>query len=297
VTQPRDYVIEGGGPGRERLRLLSAVLAPTTKRLLDRVGLGAGMRCIDFGCGGGNVTAEMARRVGPSGRAVGIDFDEQVLAIASADVQQAGLTNVTFRRADVGTLGEPPDFDVVYARFLLTHLRDWRGGLGRMVAAAHPGGAVVVEDIDFNGHFWHPDCEAFRRYVVLYQETVTRHGGDPNIGPKLPRALAEAGLGDVQVEVVQPAFLTGEGKSLAAVTMRRIASRVVEANLAGAEEVAGIVAELEEFAADPRTLLSLPRVFQVWGRRPRHDHGSSGIQSLMSERECGDVGGDRACSL
>jgi SAM-dependent methyltransferase len=266
MSDDRDYVIEGGRPGRERLRLLSTVLAPTTNHFLDRVGITAGMRCLDVGCGGGDVTRELARRAGPSGLVVGLDFDQQVLALAREDADAEGLANIAFRQLDAQGLHDAAEFDVVYARFLLTHLPDWRRGLRRMIAALRPGGWLAIEDIDFTGHFCHPECPAFRRYVVLYQEAVMRHGADPNIGPKLAEALIDEGVMDVSVEVVQPVFLSGAGKRIAAVTMERIAARVIEADLGTAAEVAQIIIELEEFARDPRTLLSLPRIFQVSGR-------------------------------
>jgi hypothetical protein len=47
--------------------------------------------------------------------------------------------------------------------------------------------------------------------------------------------------------------------------MQQIDTAVVAAGLASADEVAQLVARLEEFAADPTTILSMPRVFQVWG--------------------------------
>src|SRR5215510_3163017 len=70
-----DYVLRGGDAGAERLRLLAQVVWPTTERLLDRAGVAPGMRCLDVGCGIGAVTVELARRVGPSGHVLGIDFD------------------------------------------------------------------------------------------------------------------------------------------------------------------------------------------------------------------------------
>jgi SAM-dependent methyltransferase len=275
MSDPHDYVIEGGRPGRERLRLLSTVLAPTTNHFLDRVGVAAGMRCLDVGCGGGDVTWELARRVGRSGLVVGLDFDEQVLALAREDADAEGLANVTFRQLDAMGLHDGAEFDVVYARFLLTHLPDWRRGLRRMIAATRPGGRIAIEDIDFTGHICHPECPAFRRYVVLYQEAVMRHGADPNIGPKLAEAMIDQGVRDVSVDVVQPVFLSGDGKRIAAVTMERIAARAIEADLATAAEVRQIVGELEEFARDSRTLLSLPRIFQVSGRSGPSDGPTS----------------------
>ena len=61
------YVIRGGSDGRERLRILARVVRPTTLSLLDRVGLEPGASCLDLGCGGGDVSFDLARLVGPTG--------------------------------------------------------------------------------------------------------------------------------------------------------------------------------------------------------------------------------------
>ena len=52
------YIIQGGVAGRERLRVLARVMAPGTNALLDRLGSLSGLRCLDAGCGGGDVTQE-----------------------------------------------------------------------------------------------------------------------------------------------------------------------------------------------------------------------------------------------
>jgi 2-polyprenyl-3-methyl-5-hydroxy-6-metoxy-1,4-benzoquinol methylase len=76
------YVIRGGVDGRERLRILARVMQPTTLALLDRGGIRPGMACLDVGCGGGDVSLDLARLTGPGGRVIGIDKDEVVIEIA-----------------------------------------------------------------------------------------------------------------------------------------------------------------------------------------------------------------------
>jgi len=61
------YVIRGGKEGHERLLLLSRERWPSTAALFARAGLAPGMRCIDLGCAGGEVTMEIARLVVPGG--------------------------------------------------------------------------------------------------------------------------------------------------------------------------------------------------------------------------------------
>ncbi len=75
------YVIRGGRRGYERLQLLARERWPDTAALFARVGLGSGMDAIDLGCGGGEVTFEIARLVAP-GQVTGIDMDEVKLGLA-----------------------------------------------------------------------------------------------------------------------------------------------------------------------------------------------------------------------
>ena len=64
MVQGNNYVIRGGSAGRERVRLLSGIMHESTMSLLDRFDFNDGQRCLDIGCGGGDVTQEIARRVG-----------------------------------------------------------------------------------------------------------------------------------------------------------------------------------------------------------------------------------------
>ena len=81
------YVIRGGIEGRERLRVLSRVMQPTTLSLFNRVNVKRGMVCLDVGCGGGDVTFNLAQMVGSEGRVVGADIDETKLQLARQEAE------------------------------------------------------------------------------------------------------------------------------------------------------------------------------------------------------------------
>jgi SAM-dependent methyltransferase len=262
-----DYAIAGGRAGNERLQLLAQVMLPTTSHLLTTIGLGPGMQCLDVGCGGGHVTLLMARVVGPHGGVVGLDLDRAILALAQHAADAGHLANVQFRHADAVDPQEDAAYDLVYARFVLSHLREPETCLAAMVRACRPQGVIVIGDIDFSGSFCHPYCAAYARYTALYQEVVARRGGDPNIGPKLPGMLHQAGADGVQVNVVQPTHLDGEGKFMAAVTMEKIAGAVIAEGLATDADVAEVITGLYAAAGDRATVMSLPRVVQTWGTR------------------------------
>jgi SAM-dependent methyltransferase len=268
MTTP-SYIIRGGLPGRERLRLLARVMSPTTEALLDRLGVASGARCLDAGCGGGDVTCAIAARV-PDGAVVGIDADDTALEIARTEANERGLQHVAFREADV--TADPPDdelgaFDVVYARFLLTHLTDPAGTVRQLGARLASGGVLIVEDIDFSGHFCYPPSPAFDRYLDWYVRAAERRGVDPNIGPRLPGLLGDAGLESVGMNVVQPAGIDGEAKLTAPITLEAIADAVLASGLCELAELQQTVDELYAFAHRSDTVVSLPRIVQAWGYR------------------------------
>lgn len=247
--------------------LLAAVFAPSTRALLDAVGLASGARCIDVGCGGGHVAIELARRVGPAGRVVGIDVDAALLEVARTEAAAQGLENVSFRVSAVEDLAES-GFDLACARMLLMHLRDPADVARLLVATVRPGGIVAVEDLNFTGSFTYPSCPAYDRRVEWYRETVRRQGGDADVGPRLPALLSSVGLIDIRVRVVQPAFLDGPYKHLREMSMVKQKAAVVAAGVASADEYDAAHAELVAFTADPTTLVAAPRLIQAWGQRP-----------------------------
>jgi ubiquinone/menaquinone biosynthesis C-methylase UbiE len=264
---PHRYAIRGGNDGKQRLDVLARVLLPTTTELLDRVGLIAGMKSLDVGCGGGHVTILMARIVGPEGLAIGTDTDPEILALAREDAEAANATNVEFQQQDACARLWHNQFDVAYARFLLSHLNEPDSCLAAMAEACLPGGTIVIEDTDFAGSFCYPPCSAYERYTKLYQELVQLRGGDSNIGPKLPAMLRRAGIRDVELNVIQPVHFRGEGKLMAPLTMSRISEALTTEGLATESEAHQILTGLNDIAADSETVISLPRIFQVWGKR------------------------------
>jgi ubiquinone/menaquinone biosynthesis C-methylase UbiE len=268
----KNYIIRGGIKGRERLRIISRVLHSTTTSLLDRLKLDRGDICLDAGCGGGDVTREIARRVGPEGKVIGIDIDSEKIEIARTESAQLGITNIEFRLLDICkhqlVSNDDYGFDAVYARFLLTHLPDPASVINAFYAALKPGGVVILEDIEISGSFVFPESKAFRRFYELYIAAVRKRGGDPDIGPRLPLLLKDGGFEKVDLNIVQPTGLEGEMKFVNPITMENIGDAVVQMELASREEVDGLIQEMYDFASSPLTIAGTARIVQAWGWRP-----------------------------
>lgn len=249
------------------MRMIARAMWPTTERLLLTAGLAPGMRCLDAGCGAGDVSMGLARLVGASGSVAAFDVDDIKIQLARQDADGEQLGNVEFRTSSVDQFEDVAEYDLVYARFLLTHLRDPAGALRRLMRAAKAGGAVVVEDIDHSGVFSHPPSPALERFVGLYNRVVRARGADPEIGPRLPALFREVGLSELHLSHTQPVFMDGEAKRVHQITLENIASALLASSLATDAELEALARALDEFVERPDTIVSFPRIFQVWARR------------------------------
>lgn len=260
-----NYAIRGGRAGRERLQILHQALTPTTLEFFNRANIGPGQRGLDLGCAGGAVSQDLARIVGPQGSVTGMDKDPENITAARVMAKVLGLFQLKYKLADLEAWeAESDQYDFVYARFLLTHLSDPAALIAKMYTTLRPGGRVLLEDIDFRGHFCHPDNDAFYHYVALYTEVVKRLGADPNIGPRLPQLVQAAGFREMRFQVVQPVFHRGAGKQMSSLTLENIADALVREKLADEATINNYLTALRTFEADRNSLISLPRIFQVW---------------------------------
>jgi 2-polyprenyl-3-methyl-5-hydroxy-6-metoxy-1,4-benzoquinol methylase len=256
------YTIRGGREGRDRLRVLSEALLPTTARLLDRLPVSRSGRCVDVGCGGGDVTALLAARI-PDGTVVGTDIDAVKLDMARSTLP----SNVELREEDIATtVASGARYDLVYARFVLSHLGDAARWVSRLVSLVGTGGWLVVEDTRASGAFCSPPSASFDRTVDIYAQVVRANGGEPDVGADLPRHLAAVGLVDVGVEVVLPAALRGDTKRLWALTLDAVRERAVACGITDDAEIDRLLADLDVLSERADTLMTIAQVVQAWGR-------------------------------
>src|SRR5215212_5935073 len=95
------YPIERRAGEIERLHVQGAAFARDVDAMLDLIGVGEGWSCVDLGCGPGGITGAMSKRVGASGRVIGLDKDLQFLEHA----RQRAPENVEFREGDAYASG------------------------------------------------------------------------------------------------------------------------------------------------------------------------------------------------
>jgi demethylmenaquinone methyltransferase/2-methoxy-6-polyprenyl-1,4-benzoquinol methylase len=115
-------------------------------RAADLAELGPGDRALDVACGTGDLALELARRTGPSGGVVGVDFSTRMLELARGKAD--GVAGLRFETANALCLPyEDSCFDAATVAFGARNFSDLERGLGEMARVVRPGGRVVVLEI------------------------------------------------------------------------------------------------------------------------------------------------------
>ncbi len=159
----------------------------------------AGSRVLEAGCGVGAQTVTLAAS-SPDALVTSIDLSERSIAQATTAVEAAGLTNVTFRRADLFDLPFPPQsFDHVFVCFVLEHLADPVEALRRLKGVLKTGGTLTVIEGDHGSAYFHPQSDRAQRAIQCLVDLQARARGDALIGRALFPLVSEAGYADVRV--------------------------------------------------------------------------------------------------
>jgi len=107
-----------------------------------------GERVLDLGSGGGIDVILSARRVGPTGRAIGLDMTDEMLELAQRNAAEAGIDNVEFVRGTIEAIPLPAaSVDVVISNCVINLAADKAAVLSEIARVLKPGGRVGVSDV------------------------------------------------------------------------------------------------------------------------------------------------------
>jgi ubiquinone/menaquinone biosynthesis C-methylase UbiE len=119
-------------------------LSHHSAKVFPRLEVRPGDKVVDVGCGFGDTAIELARRVGPEGRVLGIDCCEAFLAFGREAAEAEGVGNVEFVEADVQTYPFRPEFDFCFSRFGTQFFENPVAALRNMRVSLKPGGTMTM---------------------------------------------------------------------------------------------------------------------------------------------------------
>ena len=159
--------------------------------------LRAGEVVLDLGSGGGIDVLLSARRVGPTGKAYGLDMTDEMLALARANQREAGVTNVEFLKGEIENIPLPDNsVDVIISNCVINLSGDKDKVLREAFRVLKPGGRFAVSDVVSRRR----DIPAeIRRSVELWIGCVAGALHEDDFKAK----LANAGFENIDIEVVR----------------------------------------------------------------------------------------------
>ena len=147
---------------------------------------------LDLGSGGGIDVLLSARRVGPTGKAYGLDMTEEMLALARANAVKAGATNVEFLRGQIEDIPLPADtVDVVISNCVVNLSPDKPAVLRETYRVLVPGGRIGISDVVAEDHLTDADRRERGSWVGCIAGALSRN--------EYQRLLTEAGFDEISV--------------------------------------------------------------------------------------------------
>jgi demethylmenaquinone methyltransferase / 2-methoxy-6-polyprenyl-1,4-benzoquinol methylase len=202
--------------------LLNLLMTAGTNHLWNRVvvrasGVGPGDRVLDLACGTGSLTRDLAKKVGPDGYVLGIDFSKEMLR----EAEKKPMPGVEYRLGDATDLTgvEDGSFDAATIAYGARNIPDLDALFSEMARAVRPGGRVVCLEIA------RPKGRLFATFYGLWFDRVVpwlgaRVSGDAWAYSYLPKSVKEFVAPDVLAAIMRSNGLQG-------VTWRRLSGGII----------------------------------------------------------------------
>jgi arsenite methyltransferase len=170
-----------------------------------------GETVLDLGSGGGIDVLLSARRVGPNGKAYGLDMTDEMLALAEENKRKSGLTNAEFLKGEIESIPLPDNsVDVIISNCVINLSGDKDRVLKEAFRVLKPGGRFAVSDVVVRGDV----PAAIKKNMELWVGCVAGALSDYEYVAK----LAKAGFDNIDIEPTRVysiedarAFLSGQG--------------------------------------------------------------------------------------
>src|SRR5215475_14546621 len=179
--------------------------------------LNPGETVLDLGSGGGIDVLLSARRVGPTGKAYGLDMTDEMLALARENQKKAGVENVEFLKGEIENIPLPDNsVDVIISNCVINLSGDKDRVLHEAFRVLKPGGRLAVSDVVTRGEV----PADVRQNMLLWVGCIAGALQDYDYVTK----LAKAGFDNIDIEPTRVyniedarTFLTGQGVNVDAI--------------------------------------------------------------------------------
>ena len=235
----------------------------STIRYLEEIGVFSGWRCLEVGGGEGSIAEWLCQRVGTAGHVVATDLDTRSLEAIDSTNIEVRLHNIEIDDLEVDF------YDLVHARYVLLHVKEWEAVLKKLVDSLKPGGWLFIEDPDLDEMM----CDAatedadraiIDRYFDAVREMMSKFGMDMKFGSNALKAFKDYGLESLKSESSSQVVFGGSQMAGLFVPSVEMKDGLVSSGLVTGEDVD----EFTESTRKPTFLFRSMRSVSTLGRKP-----------------------------
>ena len=274
MVKSKTYTLKIGEQAKERLLILNSVCNPFTLSLLKSFPRIKGKKILDLACGIGVMTLELGRLAGNHGRVLGVDISEEQLSIARQLAKSKNCKNIQYRAGTATNLNAlNEEFDIVYCRFLLCHLRTPLKSIKEMIRCLKKDGLLILEEpTGCEPMFSSPQSATFDqcKRIHLLQGEVFKT--DFTVGRKINHWFQKLQLAVEYDRLVQPLLKNEYEKRQLWLAVREIAPELIAKGLTTSLEIKRITANLKRYARNDKYQSAYVQYRQIVARNRKQQN-------------------------
>lgn len=246
-----DYFLGTGAIDKERLTILGELYHPTALDFLIKQGLKPGMTVLEVGCGPGAMSCDLAKYVGPNGRVIALDLNQDQIDVAKQAAAQAGLSNIDFITADIMDLDSLNlSYDAVYGKWVLEFLPEPKEALALMYASLKHKGIMVYEatDMEQTRYFTIPNNDRVADWHRLMGSAFKIYNAQARYATSYAYSdFCSLGLKHINIKINQHILRNPRDKSVYRLALLSSGHSLIHGNLITRDALDQLIQDLEQF--------------------------------------------------
>jgi SAM-dependent methyltransferase len=262
----KEYALGTNDAELVRLGLQHRMWSAAAFALWERAGIRAGHTVLDIGSGPGYTSFDLAGVVTPKGKVIAVD--ESARFIDHLKQRQSVLANGTIdaRVGDVQRLDlDEASLDAAYQRWVLCFVKDPEAVVRGVARALKPSGVFTSQDyLHYEGIVLAPPSRPFERFIRVVAEAWRDHGGDTDIGQRLPTLLAKHGLKTIEIRPLHRIARPGSQLwTWPTIFIETYAPKLVDEGRLTRAEHDALVADWKGYGGDPNAYFVSPPMVDI----------------------------------